>query len=158
MIRVLTVSALLILTATWGHAQAESDLLRKTSPHSVEITAERFESAVKAKGLKLFPRFDHAAATRQYEHSMPPMVVISFGNPKYGTPLMRQQPSAGIDFPPKALIYEDRKGTVWLAYNSASYLYETIFKRHGLAYEEAEIDLYRTLLEELTDHAVAPGD
>ena len=37
-----------------------------------------------------------------------------------------------IDVPPKALVWEDDQGKVWLSYNSAEYLYKTIYSRHGL--------------------------
>ena len=85
---------------------------------------------------------------------MPPTVVVAFGNPKYGTPFMLTNPQAGIDFPPRAIIYEDAEGQVWLAYNSATWLYETLFKRHGLDYPEEDVAKFRSALEALTDQAV----
>jgi uncharacterized protein (DUF302 family) len=102
----------------------------------------------------VFPRFDHAAAAKEYGLELPPLVVISFGNPKYGTKFMAQEPLAGIDFPPKAAVYEDADGRVWLAYNSSPYLYEVVFKRHGLDYPEGDVAFYAKLLEELTAKAV----
>ncbi|MEM9283561.1 MAG: DUF302 domain-containing protein [Verrucomicrobiota bacterium] len=137
-----------------GVCSDENGILKKQSPYSVEETAERFEAAVRAKGIKVFPRFDHAAAAEEYGLSLSPVVVVSFGNPKYGTPLMSKTPLAGIDFPPKALVYEDEKGEVWLAYNSSEYLYDVIFKRHGLEYSADEVEFYAKLLEELTNEAV----
>lgn len=104
--------------------------------------------------MKVFPRFDHAAAAEEYDLTLAPLVVISFGNPKYGTKFMALSPLAGIDFPPKALVYEDEEGKVWLAYNSSEYLYEVIFKRHGLEYSEEEIAFYAEVLEEISDEAV----
>jgi uncharacterized protein (DUF302 family) len=92
----------------------DNGILRKASPHSVETTRQRFEEAVQEKGMKVFPPFDHAAAAREYDKIMKPTVVISFGNPAYGTPIMAKNPESGIDFPPKAIIYEDQKGQVWL--------------------------------------------
>lgn len=133
----------------------DNGILRKASPHSVETTRQRFEEAIQEKGMKVFPSFDHAAAAREYDKTMKPTVVVSFGNPRYGTPIMTKNPESGIDFPPKAIIYEDQKGQVWLAYNSASYLYETIFQRHEIDYKNSEIESYETVLEEITDYAVA---
>jgi uncharacterized protein (DUF302 family) len=54
-----------------------------------------------------------------------------FGNPKAGTPVMLATPSIAIDLPLKILISEDRKGKVWVSYNSLTYLQE----RHGLPQE-----------------------
>ena len=87
-----------------ARAAEEADLLQKASPHSVATTVERFEAAVRGKGLKVFPRIDHAAAAREFGRSMPPTVVVAFGNPKYGTPFMLTNPQAGIDFPPRAIM------------------------------------------------------
>jgi uncharacterized protein (DUF302 family) len=136
-------------------ALAEDGLLRKASPHSVETTVARFEAAVTAKGLRVFPRIDHAAAAKDYGLEMPPTVVVGFGNPKYGTPFMLQNLAAGIDFPPRAIVYEDADGKVWLAYNSSSYFYAHLFARHGLSYPEADVDFFRNALENLTNRAVA---
>ncbi|MEM9282735.1 MAG: DUF302 domain-containing protein [Verrucomicrobiota bacterium] len=149
--------AAVFLTAVFmatGVGAGENGLLKKPSKYSVQETVERFEAAVRAKGIKVFPRFDHAAAAAEYDLSLPPLVVISFGNPRYGTEFMARAPSAGIDFPPKALVYEDDAGKVWLAYNSSEYLYEVIFKRHGLEYSEEDVVFYAKLLEEITDQAV----
>jgi uncharacterized protein (DUF302 family) len=50
---------------------------------------------------------------------MKPRTVIVFGNPKLGTPVMIKTPLLAIDVPPKALVWEDDQGKVWLSYNSA---------------------------------------
>ncbi len=70
-----------------------------------------------------------------------------------------KNPISGIDFPPKAIVYEDADGQVWIAYNSADYLYGTIFERHCLTYPEGDVEFYGNVLEHLTDFAVAkdPG-
>ncbi|KIT18218.1 DUF302 domain-containing protein, partial [Jannaschia aquimarina] len=90
-------------------------IVRVESRHSVEATADRYEAAARERGIRVFPRFDHAEAAAEHDETLPPTVVIPFGNPGYGTPFMRQNQIAGIDFPPKALIYEDPDGQVWLA-------------------------------------------
>ncbi|MEM7144196.1 MAG: DUF302 domain-containing protein [Verrucomicrobiota bacterium] len=144
-------TAFLMASSLWA---AENGILKKQSKYGVQETVERFEAAVRAKGIKVFPRYDHAAAAEEYGLTLPPVVVIAFGNPRYGTEFMARVPLAGIDFPPKALVYQDENGQVWLAYNSAKYLYEVIFERHGLDYSEDDIAFYAKLLEELTDQAV----
>ena len=66
-------------------ALADTGILKKSSPHSVAKTADRFERAAQKRGMKVFARFDHAAAAREYEREMPPAIVVSVGNPRYGT-------------------------------------------------------------------------
>ena len=139
-----------------AQTQDANGIIRLESPHSVEVTADRYEAAAREKGIRVFPRFDHAEAAREYDEDLPPTVVIAVGNPRYGTQFMRENQIAGIDFPPKALVYEDTNGQVWLAYNSAEYLYQTIFERHGLEYPADDIAFYSNLLNELATAATAP--
>ena len=55
-----------------------------------------------------------------------------FGNPKSGTPAMRTHPTLAIDLPLKALVWEDESGKLWLTYNSAEFVGEHVYGRHGL--------------------------
>ena len=144
----------ILLFAPIAYANS-TGIIQEKSPFSVAETANRFEAAIKEKGMKVFPRFDHSAAATEFGMTMPGAVVISFGNPKYGTPFMLKNPLAGIDFPPKAIIYEDQDNQVWLAYNSADYLYNTIFKRHGLVFKKEDVDFYRKVLAEITKKALS---
>lgn len=137
-------------------ANAANGVKTKQSPHSVVDTAARFEAAAREKGMKVFPRIDHAAAAEAVGQSMPPAIVVSVGNPKYGTKFMLKNPIAAIDFPPKAVVYEDKDGKVWISYNTSDYLYRTIFARHGLEYPEGDVAFYSKLLDELTEAAIAP--
>ncbi len=148
---VVVLAAFLATTVAWA---GDNGILKKQSEYSVQETVERFEAAIRAKGIKVFPRVDHASAAKEYGLELRPLVVIAFGNPKYGTKFMAREPLAGIDFPPKAVVYEGADGRVWLAYNSSPYLYEVVFKRHGLDYPEGDVAFYAKLLEELTEQAV----
>jgi uncharacterized protein (DUF302 family) len=95
---------------------------------SVAETADRLESLLKSKGLKIFSRIDQAAEAKAVGLEMRPMVLVIFGNPTAGTPLMVQHPSLAMDLPLKALVWESVDGKVWLSYNSPEFLQQ----RHGL--------------------------
>ena len=45
--------------------------------------------------------------------------LVIFGKPEAGTPLMQAAPTAGIDLPMKALVWQDAEGVTWLSYTSA---------------------------------------
>lgn len=152
----LFVAFLALTVAVMDQASADNGIRTKSSPHSVEETVKRFEEAAEKRGMKVFPRFDHGAAAKSRGKEMAPAIVVSVGNPKYGTPFMVKNPVAAIDFPPKAVVYEDGAGKVWISYNTAEYLYGVIFKRHGLSHPEGDVAFYARVLEELTDYAVAP--
>jgi uncharacterized protein (DUF302 family) len=68
-------------------------------------------------------------------------MLVIFGSPKAGTPLMLAHPSLAIDLPLKALVWEDADGHVWLSTNSPEYLRE----RHGMA--EAPFTGVQAILE-----------
>ena len=52
-------------------------------------------------------------------------------------------------------MHEDADGKVWLSYNTADYLYRTIFERHGLKYPEEDVAFYAGVLEKLAAYAIA---
>jgi uncharacterized protein (DUF302 family) len=94
----------------------------------VAETASKLESLLKAKGIKVFARIDQAAEAKAAGLTMRPMVLLIFGDPKAGTPLMIQHPSIAMDLPLKALVWESADGKVWLSQNSPEFLQQ----RHGL--------------------------
>jgi uncharacterized protein (DUF302 family) len=121
----------------------------------VQETIERFKAAVKAKegaGFIVFAEIDHAAAAKKFGLEMRPRTVIVFGNPKVGTPVMVKTPLVAIDVPPKALVWQGDDGKVWLSYNSAEYLYGTIYPRHGLP-GNLDRTVFAKALEEIGDYA-----
>jgi uncharacterized protein (DUF302 family) len=95
---------------------------------SVMVVADRLESLLSSKGMKIFLRLDQAAEAGKVGLPMRPMVLLIFGDPKAGTPLMIQRPSLAVDLPLKALVWESDEGKVWISYNSPEYLQQ----RHGL--------------------------
>ena len=129
----LTASLLMCVTAVTTYA-ADDSLITKPSRYSVKETVARFEAAVKqreAVGYIVFAEIDHARAAKKLGLDMRARTVIIFGNPKVGTPVMVKTPLLAIDVPPKALVWEDDEGKVWLSYNSADYLFRTVYPRHG---------------------------
>ncbi len=93
-------------------------------------TMDRLETAVKAKGLTVFARVDHAAGAAAVSLPLRPTELLIFGNARGGTPLMQVDQAIGIDLPLKALVYEDANAAVWLAYNNPAWLAQ----RHGLGH------------------------
>ena len=98
------------------------------SPYSVLETADRLENLLLAKGNKIFTRIDQAAEAASVGMTLRPTILLVFGNPKAGTPLMEQFPSLAIDLPLKALIWESSDKTVYLSFTSPDYLQQ----RHHL--------------------------
>lgn len=91
-------------------------------------TMDRLEAEIKAKGMTVFARIDHAAGAASVGLPLRPTELLIFGNAKAGTPLMQANQATGIDLPLKALVYQDSASKVWLAYDDPSWL----AGRHGL--------------------------
>jgi uncharacterized protein (DUF302 family) len=107
------------------------------SAYGAKETADRLEAEIRAKGMAVFARIDHAAGAAQAGLALRPTEVLIFGNAKAGTPLMQASQTIGIDLPLKALVWQDASGKVWLSYNEPSW----IARRHGLpAGTKATID------------------
>jgi uncharacterized protein (DUF302 family) len=104
-------------------------IVRIRSQHSVAVTADRIESLLKERGILLFARIDFSGDAARAGLTMRPEQLLIFGNPKAGTPLMVAEPTAGLDLPLKALIWEDADSHAWIAYNDPLY----VVQRHGLA-------------------------
>lgn len=92
------------------------------SNHSVAVTIDRLEQALKDKHMAIFARIDHAKGAHGVGLSLRPTELLIFGNPKIGTHLMECKQIAGLDLPLKALAWQDAKGQVWLSYNSPEYI------------------------------------
>jgi len=121
--------AMFVAIALWGgFAMAADGLITMASSLGAKETMDRLEAEVKAKGLTVFARIDHAAGAVEVGLPLRPTEVLIFGNAKGGTPLMQANQAIGIDLPLKALVFEDAAGKVWLSYNDPRWLAQ----RHGL--------------------------
>jgi uncharacterized protein (DUF302 family) len=114
-------------------AMAAPGLITLPSSHGPKDTMDRLEAAVKARGMTVFARIDHAAGAAAAGLSLRPTELLIFGNAKAGTPLMQSVQAIGLDLPLKALVWQDGAGDTWLSYNDPAWL----AKRHGLSGETA---------------------
>ena len=91
-------------------------------------TMSRVETEIKAHGMSVFARVNHAALAAEAGLTLRPTEVVFFGNPRGGTPLMQANQTIGIDLPLKALVWQDAAGKTWLSYNDPDWL----VRRHGV--------------------------
>ena len=111
-----------VLMAFVTSAFASGGLVTVASSHDVKTTTDKLEAALKAKGMKVFLRVDHAAGAASVGKQLRPTELVVFGNPKLGSALMGCAQTTGIDLPMKALIYQDANGKTHLSYNDPAYL------------------------------------
>jgi uncharacterized protein (DUF302 family) len=80
------------------------------SAHDHAETVRRLLAALGERELTVFAQIDHAAAAREVGMELPDEQVLVFGNPRAGTPLMRDDPRIGVQLPLKMLVWTDAAG------------------------------------------------
>lgn len=125
-----------------------TDVSTKLSHLSVNETVAKLTGMIGAKGMKLFAVIDQAAEARQVGLSLRETVLVIFGSPAAGTPVMAASPLSALDLPLKVLVWSDDGQTKVSYYDPAA-----LAARHqvpaGLAGNLAAIN-------GLTDALVAP--
>ena len=101
---------------------SEDGLVTIACKHPVKEALDRLEAALRAKGVAVFARIDHAAGAASVDMPLRPTEVLIFGNPKAGTPLMQANQTIGLDLPLKLLAWQDAAGKTWLTYNDVHWL------------------------------------
>jgi len=104
------------------------DLVELRSADGFAPTLERIANAIESHGMTIFARVDHAAGARAVGLAMPPTIVLLYGNPKGGTPLMLAAPQAALDLPLRVLVREGEDGKAVVAFHPAA----TVMKRAGV--------------------------
>jgi uncharacterized protein (DUF302 family) len=99
------------------------------SNYSVDETVTRLLALLEEKGIKLFALVDHSGEAAAAGLTMRPTKLLIFGNPKAGTPVMVDAPSAAIDLPLKLLVAETEAGKTLIFWNDPEWL----SKRHGIS-------------------------
>lgn len=124
------------------------DVVTKNSALSVAGTVAKLEGIVRDGGLKLFATIDHKAEAEQAGLALRETMLVIFGSPASGTPIMVAAPLSALDLPLKVLIWDDDGAT------KVSYIApEVTAARYGLAPELAE---RLNGLHLLTDVLIAP--
>lgn len=119
------------------------------SNYSVQETADRLQKKLIENGLTVFNKINHHKGAVSVNMKLKPTVVLIFGNPKLGTPLMQCAPTVAIDLPQKMLIWEDAGGEVNIGYNSTEYLKT----RHNIEGCSQELQKISKALQNLAQYA-----
>lgn len=121
----------------------DSQITTKASPWSVAETVQRFTSLFTDRGLTIFATIDQREAAHGVGLQLRETVLMLFGNPAAGTPVMDAVPLAALDLPLKVLIWDDQ-GQTSVSYLSPSALAE----RYGLS---AALNAPLAAIDPLTD-------
>lgn len=103
-------------------------LIEVASVDGYGATVDRLEGTLRARGITPMIRIDHAASATAVGLALRPLLLVVFGDPRVGTALMQEAPTAGIDLPLKLLVWEGEDRDVRIGYDDPSW----ILKRHGI--------------------------
>ena len=116
-------------------------------------TVTRLLDAISQKGLQVFAQIDHAAAAREAGMDLPDEVVILFGNPRAGTPLMQADPGVGIELPLRMLVW-DQGGKTIVGYNDP----KGLAGAYNLTTQAPTLDAMSSLLHALANDAAGKAE
>jgi uncharacterized protein (DUF302 family) len=125
------------------------ETVTKSSGRSVADTVVRFREILDGKGVEVFAVIDQREAARKVGLDLRETVLVVFGDPRAGTPVMDAVPMSALDLPLKVLCWDDN-GQTKVTYESPA----SLAARHGLP-----PDLAARLagIDPLTDALVAGG-
>jgi len=124
------------------------DTVTKISGRSVADTVARLTELVAAKGMRLFAVIDQAAEARKVGLQLRDTIMVIFGSPVAGTPVMVAAPLAALDLPLKVLVWADGQETK-VSYDAPA----AIARRRGLS---PELAANLAGINALTDALVTP--
>jgi len=104
-----------------------ADIVTKLSPRPVAATVARFTELLADKGVKVFAVIDQAAAAREAGQDLRETVLVIFGSPAAGTPVMAAAPLSALDLPLKIVVWDDA-GQTKVSYTAPA----AIGARYGL--------------------------
>ena len=126
---------------------AGMDITTKVSPRPVADTVSRLTGILEAKGMKVFAVIDQSAAARDVGLQLRETVLVLFGNPAAGTPVMAASPLSGLDLPLKVMVWTD-DGQTKVSYVGPA----ALAARYGLS---ADLEATLAGIDPLTDALIS---
>ena len=139
----------LAATATIA-AAGDNGLMRKDSALGVTETVDAMVTAMEGAGITIFARVDHGAGAASIGEDIGDMQLLVFGNPKVGTPAIKDDPAAGLFLPLKVLVYEDAMGATKIVYQEPA---DMLGDLGGVSADAAYLNVMAGALQRFTDAA-----
>lgn len=139
----------LALAATTASA-GENGLMLKESAQGVTETVDAMVTAMEAAGITIFARVDHGAGAESIGEDIGASQLLIFGNPKVGTPAIKDDPVAGLYLPLKVLVYEDDMGGTKIVYEDPAAM---LGELGGVSEDAAYLQTMAGALKNFTDAA-----
>lgn len=130
-----------------GEASPSHEIVTKSAGGSVDETVSKFLEILTSKSLKLFAVIDQRKEAMEVGLALRETVLVIFGDPRAGTPVMAASPLSALDLPLKTLVWSD-DGQTRVSYESP----RSLAARHNLP---GELAMKFDGIDRLTDALVA---
>ena len=128
----------------------DNGMMRKDSALGVTETVDAMVAAMESNGITIFARVDHGAGAQSIGEDIGASQVLIFGNPKVGTPAIKDDPVAGLFLPLKVLVYEDAMGATQIVYEEPAAMLGDL---GGVSDDAAYLNVMAGALKNFTDAA-----
>ena len=125
---------------------SEYGIVAVKSTHPFADTVALLKQDVASKGLVFFEEVDQQKLAADAGIATQPSTLLVFGNPALGTQFITANPQAGIDWPVRLLVYQDRAGQVWAEYTDFAY----IAQRHAIASRDPQFEKASEVIASIT--------
>ncbi len=117
-------------------AQPSDGIVRNKSLYCVAETVARVTKDIETKKIKLFSVIDQAMLAKDAGVELLPSTLIIFGNPPLGTLFLTAKAEAGLDWPVRLMVFEDKDKQVWTAYTD----FHWIAERHNIQNRQPQFE------------------
>ncbi len=125
-------------------------IISEISEFDFNTAYERLITAIKENpNLEIFSEIDHFKNAEKVDMGLRPTRLIVFGNPKIGTPIMKDNAKIALEFPLKFLVWRDEAGVVKISYNDPAFL----ANRFNLTKNIPQLETMKSALENLSKNA-----
>lgn len=107
------------------------------------------EALIENNSWRVLREIDHSDNAGGVGMQLRPTRVFLISNPHLESSMLGNNPTAGLDFPPKMLVWEDENGTVKISYNDPDY----IERRHNMSGSEIELGETATVFSDIAAYA-----
>jgi len=125
---------------------SDDGLVRVKSAYPLDETIARLRKDIADKKLMFFGLIDQSKLAADAGIALRPSSLLVFGNPALGSQFITSNPTAGIDWPVRLLVFQDAQGDVWAVYSDFAY----IAHRHGITDRDAQFKMASEVIASIT--------
>ncbi len=102
--------------------ETKTEFVLFKSDYNPKETYLKMKEYLDGQGMYYPHVIDHQTASKNANVDLKPVYLVVFGNPKESGKIIKENPEAALEFPQKALIYQDEEGNTWVLYKKMDYI------------------------------------